>query len=125
MSPAASLVQQKIRLFVKKFGKGFHSKKAYKKLEHASESSKNKHKDGDQVQVPEGYVAVYVGEERRKYEVSLKCLSCPAFQELISESMPDVLDVKIEGPIMLSSCPTERFDVLIRLHAWDIACMEV
>ncbi|CAB4299966.1 unnamed protein product [Prunus armeniaca] len=101
MSPAASLVQQKIRLFVKKLGKGFHSKKAYKKLEHASESSKNKHKHGDQVQVPE------------------------AFQELIIESLPDVLDVKIEGPIMLSSCPTERFDVLIRLHAWNIACMEV
>ncbi|CAB4269567.1 unnamed protein product [Prunus armeniaca] len=65
------------------------------------------------------------GRSEESIKVSLKCLSCPAFQELIIESMSDVLDVKIEGPIMLSSCPTDRFDVLIRLHSWDIACMEV
>ncbi|CAB4299963.1 unnamed protein product [Prunus armeniaca] len=102
MSPAASLVQQKIRLFVKKFGKGFHSKKAYTKLEH-----------GDIQVAPKGYVFLYVGEERKRYTVSLKCLSCPAFEEAMVESQPDVFDVKIEGPIELLSCTTEDFHKLM------------
>ncbi|KAL6276741.1 hypothetical protein ACE6H2_020342 [Prunus campanulata] len=113
MSPAASLVQQKLRMFVKKLGKGFHSEKAYTKLEHASESSKNKHKHGDIQVAPKGYVFVYVGEERKRYTVSLKCLSCPALEEAMVESQPDVFDVKIEGPIELLSCTTEDFHKLM------------
>ncbi|CAB4294785.1 unnamed protein product [Prunus armeniaca] len=82
------------------------SKKPYQKLEHASEKSK-RHKHGDQVQVPEGYMALYVGEERRrKYKVSLKCLSCQAFQEEIIKSQPDAFDAKIEGPFLLLSYST-------------------
>ncbi|PQM40050.1 hypothetical protein Pyn_05620 [Prunus yedoensis var. nudiflora] len=73
MSPAASLVQQKIRMFVKKLGKA----------------------------------------KRKRYTVSLKCLSCPAFEEGMVESQPDVFHVKIEGPIELLSCTTEDFHKLM------------
>ncbi|PQM35771.1 hypothetical protein Pyn_37743 [Prunus yedoensis var. nudiflora] len=83
MSPAASLVQQKIRMFVKKLGKA-------------------------KVSIPRKHT-----QKRKRYTVSLKCLSCPAFEEGMVESQPDVFDVKIEGPIELLSCTTEDFHKLM------------
>ncbi|CAB4264192.1 unnamed protein product [Prunus armeniaca] len=64
-------------------------------------------------------MALYVGEERRrKYKVSLKCLSCQAFQEEIIKSQPDAFDAKIEGPFLLLSYSTTP------LHAKTIASLE-
>uniref|UniRef100_A0A7N2RB60 Uncharacterized protein n=1 Tax=Quercus lobata TaxID=97700 RepID=A0A7N2RB60_QUELO len=76
---------------------------------------------------PLGYIGLYVGEERKRYEVLVKYLSLPAFEELIVQSQADELEAKIEGPIMLA-CKTEEFDQLLKLaknafsNAYYIGC---
>ncbi|CAL9021495.1 unnamed protein product [Prunus brigantina] len=79
MNPA-SLVKEKLMFFVKKLCKS-HSKK------HGV--------------VPKGYIPMYV--EGKRYKVPLKYLSRPAvsFQKLLEKSQTDVLDPKIEGPLVL------------------------
>jgi SAUR family protein len=86
------------------------SKKSYEQLDQSAKmisSSKTR-------KVRKGYVAVYVGEEQKRYEVPLKYLSLPCFQDLIVQAEPEVLEPKIEGPIMLA-CTTEIFDQLLKL----------
>ncbi|KAJ9185679.1 hypothetical protein P3X46_005279 [Hevea brasiliensis] len=56
-----------------------------------------------------GCVAVYVGEESKRYEVPLQYLSIRSFQELILQWEHDDLDTKIEGPIKLL-CSTAFFE---------------
>lgn len=66
-------------------------------------------------QVQKGYVAMYVGEERKRYEVPVKYLSLPKFQELMMNSQDEGdLDFKIDGPITLT-CTTEKFEELLKL----------
>ncbi|CAB4320263.1 unnamed protein product [Prunus armeniaca] len=84
MNPA-SLVKEKLMFFVKKLCKS-HSKK------HGV--------------APKGYIPVYV--EGKRYKVPLKYLSRPAFQKLLQKSQTDVLDPKIEGPLVLR-CTADDF----------------
>lgn len=65
------------------------------------------------VQVPKGYVPVYVGKEEKMYEVPVKYLSLRSFQEVLAQSLPNELDNKNDGPIVLA-CTTEVFDRLLR-----------
>ncbi|KDP24648.1 hypothetical protein JCGZ_25564 [Jatropha curcas] len=61
-----------------------------------------------------GHIAIYVGDECRRYEVPLKSLKFPALQELIKQSQDDYFDLKIDGPIILSSCTPDMFDQLLK-----------
>ena len=92
-------------MLTKKLGLN-HSKNSCYRID-STQSSKT-HK------VPKGYIAVYVGEERKRYEVGVKYLSLPEFQELIVQSHADEIEPKIEGPLMLA-CRTEEFDQLLKL----------
>ena len=61
-----------------------------------------------------GHVTIYVRNLEKRYEVPLKYLSLPSFQELIVQSQPDELDIKIDGPIVLA-CSTEVFDQFLSM----------
>lgn len=67
-------------------------------------------------QVRKGHVAVYVGEERKRYEIPVKYLALAEFKELMMLSQEDSfdLDVKIDGPITFL-CTTEIFDEVLKL----------
>ncbi|VVA36330.1 PREDICTED: auxin-responsive [Prunus dulcis] len=93
MNPA-SLVQEKIRLFIEKLGKSLSKKHGV---------------------VPKGYIDVYLGKERKSYRVPLNYLLYPTFEKLIKKSQTDVLDPKIEGPFMLTS-----FQKLIEKSQTDV-----
>ena len=97
-------VRRKISMLMKKLGSN-HFKNLYIRIG-STESPKTR-------KVPKGYIGLYVGEERKRYEVPVKYLSLPAFQELIVQSQADELEAKIEGPIMLA-CKTEEFDQLLK-----------
>ena len=92
-------------MFIKKIGLN-HSKNSYNGID-STKSSKTR-------KVPNGYIGLYVGEEKKRYEIPVKYLSLPAFQELIVQSQADELEPKIQGPIMLA-CRTEEFDQLLKL----------
>ncbi|KAM4077529.1 hypothetical protein ACJW30_12G144800 [Castanea mollissima] len=102
---SCTFVGRKIIMFMKKIGLN-HSKNSYNRID-STKSSKTR-------KVPEGYIGLYVGEEKKRYEIPLKYLSLPAFQELIVQSQADELEPKIQGPIMLA-CRTEEFDQLLKL----------
>ena len=61
-----------------------------------------------------GHVAVYVGKEKKRYELPVKYLSHPTMQDLMVQSQHGDLDPKIEGPIVLA-CRTQFFDGLLLL----------
>lgn len=61
-----------------------------------------------------GYVAMYVGEEGKRYEVPVKYLSNPVFQELLRRSQHQDLDYKIEGAIRIPHS-TAFFDQFLRI----------
>ena len=84
-----------------------HYKNLYNRIDCTKSTNKTR-------KVPKGYIGLYVGEERKRYEVPVKYLSLPAFQELIVQSQADELEPKIQGPIMLA-CRTEEFDQLLKL----------
>ena len=65
-----------------------------------------------------------MGEEKKKYEIPVKYLSLPAFQELIVQSQADELEPKIQGPIMLA-CRTEEFDQLLKLAEVSNAILKI
>ncbi|XP_021602266.1 auxin-induced protein 6B [Manihot esculenta] len=60
-------------------------------------------------QVRKGYVAIYVGDESKRYQVPVENLKFPALRELIKQSQNGDLDSKINGPIVLT-CTTDKFD---------------
>lgn len=62
-----------------------------------------------------GHVPMYVGKEEKLYEVPVKFLSLRSFQELLehSQTVVDDLDIKNDGPIVLT-CSTDVFDRLLR-----------
>ena len=84
-----------------------HSKNSYNRIDCTKSSNKTR-------KVPKGYIGLYVGEEKKRYEIPVKYLSLPAFQELIVQSQADELEPKKQGPIMLA-CRTEEFDQLLKL----------
>ncbi|WCJ27700.1 SAUR-like auxin-responsive protein family [Euphorbia peplus] len=59
-----------------------------------------------------GYVAIYVGEEGKRYEVPIKCLSCKSFQEIMSEKQ-DLESHNQGGPLKLL-CSPRSFDNLLK-----------
>ncbi|KAK8556354.1 hypothetical protein V6N13_064391 [Hibiscus sabdariffa] len=65
------------------------------------------------VQTRRGYVAIYVGQEAKRFEVPIKYLSCVAFQELLNRSHADDLDAKIDGPITVV-CSSEMFKKMLK-----------
>ncbi|KAI9187367.1 hypothetical protein LWI28_027285 [Acer negundo] len=98
-----------IRRFMKKLSASCCSKNFYKRLANADEKkSDQKH------EVARGCVAMYVGDERKRYQVPLIYLSLPKFQELIKTSQGDAFDVKIDGPITLA-CTTQTFEQLLNI----------
>ncbi|WRX20276.1 Small auxin-up RNA - like 10 [Theobroma cacao] len=70
--------------------------------------------DTTAVQARRGYVAMYVGEKAKRYEVPIKYLSSPAFQELLMRSQDDDLDTKIDGPITVA-CTSKMFEQLLNV----------
>ncbi|KAJ0113411.1 hypothetical protein Patl1_01011 [Pistacia atlantica] len=102
---SAKSVRRNFCTLMKKLGLT-DSKNSYKKFA-TVEGSRNIHG-------PRGYIVMYVGEELKRYQVPLKYLSLPKFQELIMQSQGDDLDVKVDGPITLA-CTTETFDKLLKL----------
>ena len=102
---SCTFVRRKISMFIKKIGLN-HSKNSYNGID-STKSSKTR-------KVPNGYIGLYVGEEKKRYEIPVKYLSLPAFQELIVQSQADELEPKIQGPIMLA-CRTDEFDQLLKL----------
>ncbi|KAF3951529.1 hypothetical protein CMV_022831 [Castanea mollissima] len=100
-----TFVRREISMFMKNIGLN-HSKNSYNRID-STKSSKTR-------KVPKGYIGLYVGEEKKRYEIPVKYLSLPAIQELIVQSQADELEPKIQGPIMLA-CRTEEFDQLLKL----------
>lgn len=37
-------------------------------------------------EVPKGYLAVYVGEEKKRFVIPIECLNQPSFQDLLSKA---------------------------------------
>ncbi|CAK7341353.1 unnamed protein product [Dovyalis caffra] len=66
------------------------------------------------VKTRRGYVAMYVGKEGKRYEVPVKYLSNPVFQELLRRSQHQDLDYKIEGAIRIPHS-TAFFDQFLRI----------
>ncbi|CAK7341489.1 unnamed protein product [Dovyalis caffra] len=66
------------------------------------------------VKTRSGYVAMYVGKEGKRYEVPVKYLSNPVFQELLRRSQHQDLDYKIEGAIRIPHS-TAFFDQFLRI----------
>lgn len=99
MPSAKGFSLKKIGSLIRKISAGSHSKKPM-----VSEKTKI-------VQVPKGYLPVYVGEESTRYEVPVKYLSFSTFQELMIQQSQDhdELDTKILGPMKLA-CTPEIFD---------------
>ena len=64
-----------------------HYKNLYNRIDCTKSSNKTR-------KVPKGYIGLYVGEERKRYEVPAKYLSLPAFQELIVQLQADELEAK-------------------------------
>ena len=102
---SCTFVRRKISMFMKKKSLN-HSKNSYNRID-STKSSKTR-------KVPKGYIGLYVGEKKKRYEIPVKYLSLPAFQELIVQSQADELEPKKQGPIMLA-CRTEEFDQLLKL----------
>ncbi|KAF2308559.1 hypothetical protein GH714_010624 [Hevea brasiliensis] len=65
-------------------------------------------------QARRGYIAMYVGEEAKRYEVPVENLRFPPLQELIKQSRDYDLESKIDGPIVLACCTTNMFDQLLK-----------
>ncbi|KAJ0089126.1 hypothetical protein Patl1_31524 [Pistacia atlantica] len=86
--------------------------KDYRRLVMSDE--KDHHHHHQSVKVRRGYVAIYVGDEAKRYEVPVKYLSFPPFLELVKQSVGDDFDTQIDGPINLT-CTTETFDELLKL----------
>ncbi|KAK2649463.1 hypothetical protein Ddye_016952 [Dipteronia dyeriana] len=86
------------------------SNNSYKRLVNAAADKKKSEK----LELARGCVAIYVGQERKRYQVPLIYLSLPNFQQLINTSQEDVFDVKIDGPITLA-CPTHTFEQLLKI----------
>ncbi|KAK9986278.1 hypothetical protein SO802_031229 [Lithocarpus litseifolius] len=61
-----------------------------------------------------GHVAVYVGKEKKRYELPVKYLLHPTMQDLMVRSQQSDLEPKIAGPIVLAS-RTQFFDGLLLL----------
>ncbi|XVF37663.1 hypothetical protein REPUB_Repub20aG0028900 [Reevesia pubescens] len=97
----------KIGSLLKKLGQHSRPKNSYNRLTQAEEAAKA------DVQARRGYVTMYVGEEAKRYEVPIKYLSSPAFQELLIRSQDDDLDNKIDGPITIP-CTSQRFKELLK-----------
>ncbi|KAK6266239.1 hypothetical protein QUC31_017076 [Theobroma cacao] len=95
----------KMGSLVKKLGRS-KPKLSYSRLEEAG--------DTKAVKARRGYVAMYVGEKAKRYEVPIKYLSSPAFQELLMRSQDDDLDTKIDGPITIA-CTSKRFEQLLKV----------
>jgi SAUR family protein len=85
-----------------------HSKITYKQLNMKSEKAKT-----NQVS-RKGHVALYVGKEKKRYEVPVKYLLHPSIQKLIIKSQHGDLETKIDGPIELE-CKAQFFDDLLIL----------
>ncbi|KAM4070175.1 hypothetical protein ACB094_12G144700 [Castanea mollissima] len=100
-----TFVRREISMFMKKIGLN-HCKNSYNRID-STKSSKTR-------KVTKGYIGLYVGEEKKRYEIPVKYLSLPAIQELIVQSQADELEPKIQGPIMLA-CRTDEFDQLLKL----------
>ena len=84
-------------MFIKKIGLN-HSKNSYNRID-STKSSKTR-------KVPKGYIGLYVGEEKKKYEIPVKYLSLPAFQELIVQSQADELEFqRYKAPSCLHAEP--------------------
>ncbi|KAK0582166.1 hypothetical protein LWI29_022233 [Acer saccharum] len=96
-----------LRRFMKKLSAS-DSNNWYKRLVNADE------KKSEKLKLARGCVAIYVGQERKRYQVPLIYLSLPNFQQLINTSQGDVFDVKIDGPITLA-CPTHTFEHLLKI----------
>ncbi|KAJ0089121.1 hypothetical protein Patl1_31522 [Pistacia atlantica] len=104
MSLAKGFSLKKIGSLIRKISAGSQSKKPM-----VSEKTK-------MVQVPKGYLPIYVGEESTRYGVPVKYLSFSTFQELMIRHSQDhdELDTKIFGPIKLA-CTPEIFDQTLQL----------
>lgn len=73
--------------------------------------------NGDRVlEVRANCLAIYVGLERKRYEVPVKYLSFPAIRDMIKRSIggDDRAEIKIDGPIILPCTPT-YFDRLLKM----------
>ncbi|KAF8402501.1 hypothetical protein HHK36_010586 [Tetracentron sinense] len=79
-----------------------------KKRKECVRMEKSKHS-----RVPEGSLPIYVGEERMKFVVPLKCLSSTMFQALLNQ-FEDEIDAKVEGPIAIP-CSTQMFQWVLDL----------
>ncbi|XVF29416.1 hypothetical protein REPUB_Repub15cG0119400 [Reevesia pubescens] len=101
----------KIGSMIKKLGHHRHSSKpkkySYTRLTEAE--------DAKAVEAPRGYVPMYVGKEAKRYEVPIKYLSSPEFQELLIRSRDDDLETKIDGPISIACCTSQRFEQLLKV----------
>ncbi|KAI9180895.1 hypothetical protein LWI28_009178 [Acer negundo] len=100
-----------LRRVMKKFSAS-DSNKSYKRLVNAAAADDEK--KPEKLELARGCVAIYVGQDRKRYQVPLKYLSLPSFQQLINTSQGDVFDVKIDGPITLA-CPTHTFEQLLKI----------
>ncbi|TXG66850.1 hypothetical protein EZV62_008125 [Acer yangbiense] len=98
-----------IRRLMKRLSASY-SKISYKRLANADHEKKSDQK----LEVARGCVAIYVGDERKRYQVPLIYLPLPKFQELIKTSQGDAFDVKIDGSITLA-CTTQTFEQLLNI----------
>ncbi|GMY25678.1 auxin-responsive protein saur50 [Fagus crenata] len=100
----SEIIRRNINLIINKF----HSKNTYKELHRKDEKAKTNKVSR------KGHVALYVGKEKKRYEVPVKYLLHPSIQKLMIRSQHGELETKIDGPIELA-CTTQFFEDLLIL----------
>ncbi|XVF84381.1 hypothetical protein PTKIN_Ptkin17bG0032200 [Pterospermum kingtungense] len=98
----------KISWFTKKIRRSNSNKYCYKRVDDDEVA-----KTTTTLEAQRGYVAIYIGEEAKRYEVPIECLSHPTFKKLLMHSQgQDDLDTKIDGPIVIS-CSLENCQAIL------------
>ncbi|OAY40339.1 hypothetical protein MANES_09G014201v8 [Manihot esculenta] len=103
--PSSRVFSRKMNSLFKILGQPYAIKSSfYYKLLSNSTDQKTK-----TPQVRKGYIAMYVGDESKRYQIRVENLKFPTLQELIKQSQNGDLDSKIDGPIVFA-CTTDKFD---------------
>lgn len=66
--------------------------------------------------VPKGYIAVYVGDEKKRFTISISCLNQPSFQVLLRQAEEEFGFDHPTGGLMLPCSEDVFIDITSQLN---------